>query len=248
MDHVEKDIPEANVPTVIQALFDVGDALIDPDDERGMFDFGDVSRAARLVYHLLKRLPSDRRAVVLQSAIESGRAVAVQSWLLQVLDDEATKAKDYNEAALTSADEVTKLKQAWLDRVRVFAGEPGFLDHPELPRLLAFWKRWGDGTEVRVWCEQVTSSDEGLLSLLPKFLQHTRSQTVGDWAVRLRPRLDPRWLGDYIDTEAAAERLRRLQQDGQVPDAAREAVSQYLKEHEMLEAGKDPDGFTTFDD
>jgi len=83
---------------------------------------------------------------------------------------------------------------------------------------------------------------------LSKFLQHTKSQTMGDWAVRLRPRLDPRWLSDYIDTEAAAKRLRRLQRDGQVSDAVREAVSQYLKEHEMLESGKNPDGFTAFDD
>jgi len=248
MDHVEKDISEANVLTVIQALFDVGDALIDPDDERGMFDSGNVARTARLVYHLLRRLPSDRRAAVLESAIEAGRAVAVQSWLLRLLDDEATKAKESNEATLVSVDEVTKLKRAWLNRVRVLSGEPGFLDHPELPRLLTFWKRWGDGTEVRAWCRQITAFDEGLLNLLPKFLQHTRSQTFGDWAVRLRPRLDPRWLGDYIDTEAATERLRRLQQDGQVSDAAQEAVSQYLKEHELLQSGKNPDDFAAFDD
>jgi len=248
MDHVEKDISEANVPTVIQAVFDVGDALIDPDDERGMFDSGNVARAARPVYHLLKRLPSDRRAAVLESAIEAGRAVAVQSWLLRLLDDEAAKSKDSNEATLMSADEVTKLKRAWLNRVRVLSGEPGFLDHPELPRLLAFWKRWGDGTEVRAWCEQITASDEGLLNRVPKFLQHARSQTVGDWAVRLLPRLDPRWLGDYIDTEEAVRRLRHLQQDGWVPDAAREAVAQYLMEFEMLQSGKDPDGFRAFDD
>lgn len=248
MDHVEKDIPEANVPTVIQALFDVGDALIDPDDERGMFDFGNVSRAARPVYHLLKRLPSNRRAAVLESAVEAGRAVAVQAWLLRSLEDEATKANDSNETALLPADDVTKLKRAWLDRVRTLSGEAGFLDHPELPRLLATWKRWADGAEVRAWCDRVTTSDEGLLALLSKFLQHTKSQTMGDWAVRLRPRLDPRWLSDYIDTEAAAERLRRLQRDGQVSDAVREAVSQYLKEHEMLKSGKNPDGFTAFDD
>lgn len=248
MDHVEKDIPEANVPTVIQALFDVGDALIDPDDERGMFDFGNVSRAARPVYHLLKRLPSDRRAAVLESAVEAGRAVAVQAWLLRSLEDEATKAKDSNETALLPADDVTKLKRAWLDRVRTLSREAGFLDHPELPKLLATWKRWADGAEVRAWCDRVTTSDEGLLALLSKFLQHTKSQTMGDWAVRLRPRLDPRWLSDYIDTEAAAKRLRRLQRDGQVSDAVREAVSQYLKEHEMLESGKNPDGFTAFDD
>lgn len=248
MDHVAKDIPDEQIPSVIQALLDVGDGLIDPADERGAFDFGNVSRASRPVYHLLKRLAVDQRAGVLEAAIRAGSAVAVQSWLLQTLDEEVSKAKDSNEAALLAADEVTGLKAIWLDRVRALSGETGFVDHPELPRLLATWKRWTDGTEVRAWCDRVTESDEGLLILLPKFLQHTRSQTMGDWAVRLQPRLNPSWLESYIDTVASADRLRQLQRDGKVPDGAREAVSQYLTEFEMLQSGKNPDGIGAFDD
>lgn len=245
MDHVEKDIPDAHIPTVIQALFDVGDALIDPADERGMFDFGNVSRASRPVYHLLKRLSAVRRADVLEAAMRAGRAVAVQSWLLKALDEEVEKAQ---EATLLTADEVIRLKSVWLERIRVLAGESGFMGHPELPRLLATWKHWGEGTEVRAWCDRVTTSDEGLLNLLPKFLQHTRSQTMGDWAVRLQPRLNPSWLESYIDTAVTAARLQRLQRDDTVPDGAREAVSQYLTEFEMLQSGKDPDGIGAFDD
>lgn len=245
MDHVEKDIPDAHIPTVIQALFDVGDALIDPADERGMFDFGNVSRASRPVYHLLKRLSADRRADVLEAAMRAGRAVAVQSWLLKALDEEVEKAQ---EATLLTADEVIRLKSVWLERIRVLAGESGFMGHPELPRLLATWKHWGEGTEVRAWCDRVTTSDEGLLNLLPKFLQHTRSQTMGDWAVRLQPRLNPSWLESYIDTAVTAARLQRLQRDDTVPDGAREAVSQYLTEFEMLQSGKNPDGIGAFDD
>lgn len=248
MDHVEKDIPDEQIPSVTQALFDVGDGLIDPADERGAFDFGNVSRASRPVYHLLKRLAVDQRAGALEAAIRAGSAVAVQSWLLQALDEEVTKAKDSNEATLLAADAVTRLKAAWLDRVRALSCETGFVDHPELPRLLATWKRWADSTEVRAWCDRITTSDEGLLILLPKFLQHTRSQTMGDWAVRLQPRLNPSWLESYIDTVASADRLRRLQRDGKVPDGAREAVSQYLTEFEMLQSGKNPDGIGAFDD
>nr|WP_256332569.1 P-loop NTPase fold protein [Stutzerimonas stutzeri] len=245
MDHVEKDIPDAHIPTVIQALFDVGDALIDPADERGMFDFGNVSRASRPVYHLLKRLSAVRRADVLEAAMRAGRAVAVQSWLLKALDEEVEKAQ---EATLLTADEVIRLKSVWLERIRVLAGESGFMGHPELPRLLATWKHWGEGTEVRAWCDRVTTSDEGLLNLLPKFLQHTRSQTMGDWAVRLQPRLNPSWLESYIDTAVTAARLQRLQRDDTVPDGAREAVSQYLTEFEMLQSGENRDGIGAFDD
>ena len=245
MDHVEKDIPDAHIPEVIQALFDAGDALIDPADERGMFDFGNVSRASRPVYHLLKRLSADRRADVLEAAIRAGSAVAVQSWLLKALDEEVTKAQ---EATLLTADEVTRLKSEWLERIRVLASESGFMGHPELPTLLATWKHWGDDTEVRAWCDRVTTPDEGLLNLLPKFLQHTRSQTMGDWAVRLQPRLNPSWLESYIDTAATAARLQRLQRDDKVPNGAREAVSQYLTEFEMLQSGENPDGIGAFDD
>jgi predicted KAP-like P-loop ATPase len=248
MDHVEKDIPDAHISAVVQALLEVGDALIDPADERGMFDFGNVSRASRPVYHLLKRLAVDQRAGVLEAAIRAGSAVAVQSWLLRALDEEVTKAKDSNEATLLAAEEVTRLKAVWLDRVRALSGEASFLDHPQLSRLLATWKHWADDTEVRAWCDRITASDEGLLILLPKFLQHTRSQTMGDWAVRLQPRLNPSWLESYIDTAASADRLRRLQRDGEVPDGAREAVTQYMTEFGMLQSGKNPDGIGAFDD
>lgn len=248
MDHVEKDIPDEHIPLVIQAIFNIGDSLIDPTDERGAFDFGNISRASRPVYHLLKRLPADQRASVLEAAIKSGSAVAVQAWLLRALDDETTKAKETNETTLLSADEVSRLKVAWLDRVRVLSGEADFIEHPELPRLLAVWRQWGDGSQVRTWCDRTTASDDGLLALLSKFLQHTRSQTVGDWAVRLQPRLNPTWLESYLDAAVCAERLTQLTRRGAVPSEATEAVSQFLKEFEMLQAGKNPDGLGAFDD
>ena len=71
---------------------------------------------------------------------------------------------------------------------------------------------------------------------------------MGDWAVRLQPRLNPTWLERYIDTSACAQRLTALQQTGSVPETAREAVDQFLKEFEMLRAGKNPDGVGAFDD
>ena len=91
-------------------------------------------------------------------------------------------------------------------------------------------------------------TDDGLLSFLSKFLNHTRTQAFGDRAFRFQPRLNPTWLESYIDTAACAARLRALQQSGKVPDSEQKAVSQYLKEFEMLQAGKNPDGVHVFDD
>ena len=71
---------------------------------------------------------------------------------------------------------------------------------------------------------------------------------MGDWAVRLHPRLNPTWLERYIDTSACAQRLTALQQAGSVPETARAAVDQFLKEFEMLKAGKNPESVGAFDD
>jgi hypothetical protein len=71
---------------------------------------------------------------------------------------------------------------------------------------------------------------------------------MGDWAVRLQPRLNPTSLERYLDTAACAERLVSLQKARRISDEATEAVSQFLKEFEMLKAGKNPDGVGEFDD
>ena len=248
MDYVEKEIAAEHIPLIIQALFNIGDSLIDRADERGAFDFGNVTRVSRLAYHLLKRLPISERADVLGSAIKAGRAIAVQSRLLRALGEEVDKKKESNEASLLLAHEVARLKATWLDRVRALSAETAFMDHLELPWLLAVWRQWGDGAEVRTWCDRATTSDDGLLVFLPKFLQHTRSQTMGDWAVRLQPRLNPKWLESYLDIVGCAERLSELARKGLVPSEADEAVSQFLKEFEMLKAGKNPDGLAAFDE
>jgi predicted KAP-like P-loop ATPase len=121
------------------------------------------------------------------------------------------------------------------------------MDHPELSQLLAYWRRWGNESDVRTWCNHIIATDDGLLKLLPKFLQHTQSQVMGDWAVRVRPRLNPTWLENYFDTTACAERLSEFTKKGVIPDEAKETVSQFLKEFEMLKTGKNPDGFGVFD-
>ncbi len=248
MDHVEADIPSELVGTAIGALLDVGDALIDPADERGMFDFGNISRVSRPVYHLLKRVPDNQRVAVLESAIRSGQAVAVQRRVLSALAEEAAKSETAGGQALIASNEVDHLKPVWIERVRSVSSEPLFTQHPELPRLLAAWRQWAGDAEVRAWCDRAVTSDEGLLRLIAAFLQHTKSQSFGDVAVRVQPRLNPSWIEPYIDVHASFERLSRMAAGNTVPAWAKEAVEQFTKEQRMLAAGKNPDGIGAFDD
>jgi len=248
MDHVEKDISDAHIPVFIGVLLDIGDSLVLDSDERGSFDFGNESRVTRVVYHLLKRVDRTQRHALLKSAIVQGRALGAQRYLIAALCDEVKKEAESGEEAIVDAATVDDLKACWLDGLKTKLSQSELLAHSKLSRLLAAWSLWGDPAETKTWCEAATSSNDGLLTFLPKFCSHTRSQTMGDWAVRLQPRLNPTWLERYVDTTACAQRLMALQQAGSVPDSARESVDQFLKEFEMLKAGKNPDGVGAFDD
>jgi len=248
MDHVAKDIPDAHIAVFICVLLDIGDLLVLDSDERGSFDLGNESRITRVVYHLLKRVDQSQRHHLLKTAITGGRAVGAQRYLIVALSDEAQKQAEVGEEALVDVVTLDDLKALWLDGLKTKISQSELLAHSKLPRLLAAWCQWGDPAEARKWCEAATSSNDDLLTFLPKFCSHTRSQTVGDWAVRVQPRLNPTLLERYVDTTACAQRLIDLRQAGVVPDTAREAVDQFLNEFEMLKAGKNPDGVGAFDD
>lgn len=248
MDHVDEDIPDAHISVFISVLLDIGDSLELESDERGSFDFGNESRIARVVFALLKRISHAQRFPLLTTAITKGRAIDVQGYLIARLSDKAEKQAESGEEALVETAALGDLKACWLDGLKTKLSQNELLAHLKLARLLAAWCLWGDPAEAKAWCEAATSSNDGLLTFLPKFCSHTRSQTMGDWAVRLQPRLNPTWLERYVDTTACAQRLIALQQVDSVPDTARESVDQFLKEFEMLKAGKNPDGVGAFDD
>jgi hypothetical protein len=172
----------------------------------------------------------------------------VQRYLIASLSDEHEKAAKSGEDALIDAGALDELKASWLIGLKTKFSETQLLAHVQLARVLYAWSAWGDHNETRAWCEAATTSDDGLLTFLTKFCSHTRSQTMGDWAVRLHPRLNPTSLERYVDTTSCARRLIDLRQAGVVPETAREAVDQFLKEFEMLKAIKNPDGHGVFDD
>ena len=248
MDHVEEDIPGAHIPVFIGVLLDIGDSLVLESDQRGSFDFGNESRVTRVVYQLLKRVDRTQRHDLLKPAIVQGRAIGVQRYLVAALSDEVKKQSEGGEEAFVDAATLDNLKACWLNGLKTKLSESELLAHSQLARLLAAWCLWGDQAEAKEWCEAATSTNDGLLTFLTKFCTYTRSQTVGDWAVRLQPRLNPASLERYIDSAACSQRLIDLRLTGGVPDMAREAVDQFLKEFEMLKAGKNPEGVGAFDD
>ncbi len=248
-DLTQEGIPNARIPVFVSALLEVGDELLVPQDEnRGMFDFGNESRVARLIYHLLKREQPQARCELLTQCFRGPTALGVAGNLLSALQEEVEKHKKGGEQPLIDEACFSGLKEAFVSLIKAAAGNGGLIASRRLPRLLYLWREWGQAQDVRTWASTVTQSDEGLRRFVTAFVQRSVSQTIGDAVGRIGLRINPSWLSPYIDADEVAPRVEAMLKGELKDQEQRRALEQFAKEHAMITAGKNPDAPFAFDE
>jgi predicted KAP-like P-loop ATPase len=77
-NYPEQEIPLSSIPSIVQALFDVGEQLLCPEEEsQSIFNFGNEVIISRFLWRLLPRLEEPTRFEVLKKAITQGKALAI---------------------------------------------------------------------------------------------------------------------------------------------------------------------------
>lgn len=249
MDHVPDELDAAHAEPVINGLLSVGDdLLISTDRVPGAFDFGNESRVSRIAYHLLKKLDQASRMQLLIRAVEQGKALRCAQYLLAALSDEAEKATKGEGEALLSLAEVGQLKSTWQQRLTQLSAAENFIDHPALAVLLSGWRHWGSEEDAKMWWQGASKSDEGLLKLISAFASETTSNVIGDYAVRVHLRVNPKSIEPYGDVQAMAARLQNLLDSGAVAAKYQAAASRFVVECTRMNEGKNPDALDFDDD
>lgn len=213
-DHTPELRPQ-DASGFLEALFAVADDLIasDRDAPRGPLQLGVDLNISRLSYQLLMRLPqSERRDLLLRIVREAPSlfsvvqeaAVAEQHW------EEADKGSVFGEA-LVAREDLSGLRDASLDRIRLAALDGNLVSTPRLAGVLWSWRRWEGDEPVAAWVNGQIGSDDGLRALLIATLHSGSAWGMGSyhhatlWYV----------AGDLIDDlaeepQAVEERVRRL--------------------------------------
>ncbi|ALN55739.1 KAP family P-loop domain protein [Lysobacter enzymogenes] len=244
MDHVANDIPGDAAESVVEALFKVGDKLLsDKDRYESMFGFGNETRVARVVYHLLKVITLERRVPVLERAISVGGALRCGQSLIESLEEEAQKRERSNGESLVSLQDIQALKQSWCERVSELAGDPHFIDRPAIAWIVRGWREWGKSADAIAWWHAAAVDDIGLLKLIAAQASHSRTQSGSDLAWRAHLRVNPRGFEPYADIDALAERLRELLGKGDVSEEHAVAVNAYISAWARIRSGEEPDPF-----
>lgn len=242
MDYVDSGIGESAIRSIVDALLQVGDDLLRPEDGRvGSFDIGNEVRVVRLAYHLVRRLPEEQRPPLLLGAFEQGRALYCMSYLLSSLREASDGIERAQRGPVIDESVGQQLTDIWLAKIREMAATGALLRHPQAARLIRDWRAWGTEDEAVTWWRQEAATDDGLVQMICLYQWEATSYGLGDYAARRTLRLDPRSVEPYMAQDEAVPRLRRVMALGQLNPERRAAIEQYLREAELLSRGESPD-------
>lgn len=241
-------IPNSKILVFVTALLQVGDELLVAHDEhRGMFDFGNESRIARLLYHLLKREEPQVRCQLLTQGMIVGAALGVMAYFLCLLQQEVDKNKNGGEAPLIDEGCLGDLKQIFVAITKEGARDGSLLSNPRLVSVLYRWREWGQEQDARVWASSVIQSDAGLKRFLGGFVQRSISHALGDAVGRVKLRLNPELLSPFVDTAQISARVEGLL-GMDLDENEKLILAQFSKEYALIQAGKDLDSPFALDD
>jgi len=245
-DYPEKEIPTDCIPSIVKALFDVGDQLLPPEDEpHGMFDFGNDIRIERLISRLLRRIDEQARFETLKEAISNGNALSIIVREVAALGQEQGKygAEEFipAEECLQSVEHLKELEGIALKRLRDASQQNSLLQSPKLSENLHYWQSWAGEEEVKQWVEKIIEDDEGLVNFLEKFLQKDFSEDGSKETQKTGYKLDLSWLEPYLEPSAMVERMSSLAETSELTEDGKNAIAQFIREYETQQQGEGPD-------
>ncbi len=236
-DYTEKEIPLDCIPSIVQALFNVGDQLLPPEDEPwGIFDFGNDTRIERITGQLLRRQSEAQRFEVLKAAMSNGNALATIVREVTILGQQQGKygaQPSPEEEWLINAQHLEELEQIALKQVEDAAQRNLLLQTPALPLILSCWREWTSEEKVKQWVQKIVSDDEGLVDFLEKFLEQTFSQSSSDLVPKKCYKLDPKWIEPYIDPSSISDRVISLADESELTEEQTIAVKQFIEDFDM---------------
>lgn len=116
-DYAEKVIPNHCISLVIEALFDVGEELLSPEDGADtMFDFSNEVIIHRLLTQLLFRLDEPTRFDVLKTAMSQGKALSIIEIEIETLTNQQLSTPE--EKCLISAQHLKVLQDVVAKRTQ----------------------------------------------------------------------------------------------------------------------------------
>ncbi len=248
-DYTEERIPEGHIESIITALFDIGDQLWLPEDlPRSILSvFDNETRIGRITWQLLRRLPEPERFRILEHAMSHGLSVSATAWQVGVMEQEQGRhtddQPDPKKEWTVTTEHLDYLVAIALAKIRASAREGRLMKTPGLLGNLYRWRDWASEQEARDWVQDATKADDGLARFLEGCMGRTLSQSISDVVSRIRYRVRPDVVKQWLPLDELVNRIKRLAEDKNISENQRKAANLLLREMDLIAQGKDPERY-----
>lgn len=228
-------ISQDNAKNVVKALFNISDDL--PEEKIGMWDFGADMDLMRIIYQLLKReTDKNKNYELLKEAISSSKGIfgPVQKVSLESSRKEKGKGSD---EFVVPEDKIEKLQNLCLKKIKGSSTD-NLLKQKDLLYILYRWKEWDKEEKWKIFIKEIVNDDKKLLLFTTKFVSETKSQTMGDYGVRITKKFNYKSLCDFIDLAKIKLKLEEMKkQNSELYENNIETIDLFLDNFENKDKG-----------
>ena len=238
-DYTEEAIPLAHVPTIFNALMDLGDLF--PEGQGGMFERDTSMKVMRLMYQLSRRYAShDERFELCRSAIEQAtRSLYTVVFEVGLQGQQHGKFRANNEPAdpeekrTVNPVQLDVLEKLAVQKITEWAADGRLTGHSNLISILYKWKHWAtDGpSQVTSFVNSMVQDDEGLVTLIAGFEGKAFVSSGSDRVSRVEYRMNLKTVEEFLQLESIGPRSRAIaasDQFGSLPADHQRAVKTFL--------------------
>ena len=221
-----KSVPPDRLANVFGALIDIGDRV----KHSGSMIAGRVPEflyVSWAIFDVLNLMSAQQRVTILDDRFRStdgiGTAVDVLDTIKAINKEQDNKYSEFDEAALAN------LRKVVVGRIKQLASTRSLLDKEFLPKILYFWKTWGDATEVSKYVTGVLSGPDGdFLRFLDKFIYQSTSVAMGERVARIKNKVAIRGLAAVIDIKDVTKRVSLIKEK-ELPSAHEKEILEIVK-------------------
>lgn len=226
---------------LLTALFTLGDKLLADEDEQGFVGVPNMWRLQWAIDHLLKKIP-DQKELLLLTVAERGDALALIVFIIDTIDDYASKQESSLDFALTGFDTEfsNELKSNVIKRLSSWDVYQ-LLEMKDFPYVVRRWCQWTSKEIVADTLKPILNSDDLLATLLEKHVRFSTGYGETDRVTRRTPHLNPKDLEPLLDIVALEPRVQQLLTRADLTEPQRTAAELFLRGMVCIREGKDPD-------
>jgi hypothetical protein len=237
LDAFKEQIPMQNMPSFVQALFDMSDDL--PKRQPGLMGHDLGGYAWRFIYFGLRRETDTavRLKIVKDAMIQSsGLDLPIQ---IVSLDERVGERVQRGQDFLFGENELEELKAVCVKKLRQASKTSKFLKHPNLLAFLFRWSEWTTKDEVRAWVEKQVRGTKDAVWLLTVLMgeMHSWGRTH-----RVRYYISLVTVELFVDAEKLNELIKEVNEE-KLPKKAKIAVTEFRLARKRRAEGKPDDAW-----